>query len=654
VAPPANTKVTVGSQAYAPAMTDFRFFDMNGNGVYDANDRVVLDVDQNAFVTPADVRMSSTGGQTYGSRPTIGSSEAHAILGLALAGTLMWLDGATNPGQVDSGEPIALHIGGGALRLALGDVCLMTVGGCTAGAQRIGTTTAPTTGGTWTDVTTATNPGTLGYLDANNNNVYDVGDTLYLHFGAVPGNIANGDLVLAADGGASGSTVTAAGGALKVAFAPSYRALDVDGSGDYSVGDIVYDDHHGLATAAEPGDIRVSSGAGVTGFGKNLKDTDPDAVLALFNPTPSGPLFGFRDVDASTTLTPDEPVFLMPRATGCPLIGSDVNLSPGTGATTLTAGSFVAGALQTTCITVPGTPMFAYAPTGVFTSTSQLALDVNGNGALGVGDIWITGGTGGASGSRVTGAPTTATDLTLGVTTLASRPGPVDIRVVDASGDGVAASLETVVLDIDGDGFFTPGDVPLSGTGTSASSGGGGGGGGTVSTATTTATSTATATDTATDTATSTTTTASLPSLDDMNKAIAASLTVTHDADGNNVVKWAGQPGALGYQVWSHASPWAFVMSVDASMTTVVQKAPASTHYLVTAFTSEATKLTDINTQPVPGLGASPTGPAADGNAMEAGSTSASKTKGAIPGVEVVAGLAAVAVALALARRRLA
>jgi hypothetical protein len=195
------------------------------------------------------------------------------------------------------------------------------------------------------------------------------------------------------------------------------------------------------------------------------------------------------------------------------------------------------------------------------------------------------------------------------------------------------------------------GAVYLSGSGGSTSSGSSGGT--TPVTPVTPPTNPPSSSSGTTSSTTSSSTSSAPSTLDDLNQALKASLTVTHGADGSNVVAWAAQPGALGYQVWSHNSPWTLVMTVDGSTTTIVQKASASTHYLVTAFTSEATKLIDINTQPVPGLGVNPDGPAPDGSAGTAG-TSTSKGKGAIPAPELVLGLGAVAVALAVARRRLA
>src|SRR5207237_255662 len=77
------------------------------------------------------------------------------------------------------------------------------------------------------------------------------------------------------------------------------------------------------------------------------------------------------------------------------------------------------------------------------------------------------------------------------------------------------------------------------------------------------------------------------------NQALKDGLVGTHEPDGNNKLAWPTQGGVAGYQVWSHNSPWALVITVDAGTNTLVQKGPASTHYLVTAFTSDATKLTD-------------------------------------------------------------
>jgi hypothetical protein len=649
---PSNLKVTPGSQVYTPVLADIQYFDANGNAVYDLNDRVVMDIDSNGFITPPDVLMSSTGGQTYGSRPTLATGLARAVVGAAtLTPTIMWLDGATNPGQYDSNEPVALHLAGGALRLSLGDICWTTVGGCSGGMQRSGSTSAPSTGGTWTDVTTASNAGALGVLDANNNNKFDGGDSLYLHFGPLPGNVAAGDILIASDSGGSGSVVTSAGGALKtlaaVGMTATWKYLDVDGSGTYTYGDLVYL-LKAAGTVATPGDVRLNSGNGVSGFGKILKDTDTDAVLALLNVGASGTLFSFRDIDASGTVTSDEPIFLMPRAAAaCPLLAPDVNLSPAS-LSGISAGSFVGSASVVICTAVPGAPQFAYLPVGIFNTDSKLYVDLDGDGIVENGDVSLTT----SPGTRHSGASQTATALPLGAM-LGARPGNVAISVVDISGDDVAAAGEAVVLDVDGDGYFTPGDVPLSGSASSGGGGGGGGGGGSTTNPTTGATTTSSSSSSSTSTTNSSSSSSSAsvtsstsdgpstPSLASLNRQLEDSLDVDRDG-GQNVLTW-DDVDADAYQVWSADSPFVLKDEVPGSQTSYTDEdGDSGTDYLVTACLG-ACSLTadDVNDGDVPGYTGVPDG------------EDASAPKGFIPAPSPLLLLGLVLVAALLVRRRL-
>ncbi len=652
---PTNLKVTVSTQVYAPAMTDFQYFDANGNALFDLNDRVVLDVDGNGFITPADVLMSATGGQTHGSRPTLTTGLARAVVGAAtLTPTIMWLDGATNPGQYDSSEPVALHLAGGGLRLALGDICWTAVGGCTAGSQRSGSSTAPSVGGTWTDVTTATNAGALGVLDANNNNKFDDADSLYLHFGALPGTVAAGDILVASANGGSSSVVTTAGAALKalaaVSVTATWKYLDVDGSGSYTYGDIVYF-LKAAGTVAKPGDVRMNAGSGVSGFGKILKDADTDAVLALLNPPVSGTVFAFRDVDASGTVTSDEPIFLLPRAAGaCPLTPQDVNLSPAS-LGSVSPGTFVGGASVTLCTAIPGAPQFAYLPAGVFNTDSKLYLDLDGDGSVENGDVSLTT----SAGMRYTGATQAATALPLGAP-LAPRAANVGIKVVDSSGDGVAAAGEAVILDVDGDGYFTPGDIPLSGSTTGSTGGGGGGGGGTTTTVTTTSSSSTSSSSTSTSesgtsSSSSSTSTSASPGSTDLasaNQAIRDSLVVQRQGD-DNVLTWDAQPGVDGYQVFGSNSPFVLLSTLIGQATNSFTDSGADkdTKYVVTAYVA-GSELTadDVNGGDVPGYSEAPAGEASD----EAGGGGGGKGFIPAPGFALVA-VALAALVLVLRRR---
>ncbi|MEA3203326.1 MAG: pyoluteorin transport system ATP-binding protein, partial [Thermoplasmata archaeon] len=93
-----------------------------------------------------------------------------------------------------------------------------------------------------------------------------------------------------------------------------------------------------------------------------------------------------------------------------------------------------------------------------------------------------------------------------------------------------------------------------------------------------------------------------------MNAAIQASLAVARNGD-TNVITWQEQPGAAGYQLWRSNSPWVLVSTSQGPRNHFDDiGAPPSSGYLVTAFTSEATRLTDVNHEEVPGLGVNPAG----------------------------------------------
>lgn len=648
-----NTKVTMASRAYTFPVGGIKFFDASANGaaVPDGDDRIVLDVDANSRVSLPDVRLNTAGSQTFGSRPTLSAaSEVHGYLGLAVAPIFIWLDSTTNVGQVDTTEPLAISVNGDTV-LDLGDICLTAVGSCSAGAQRLGSTTQPTTGGTWKNVATATNTGALAYLDPNNNDKFDVGDSLYLHFGAaaLPAAAAVGDLLIGADAGSSGTRVTTSPGTLEAFTPAAYRALDVDGSGAFSVGDLLYAERTGGVTgAAEPGDVRLNSGAGVTGFGKIVKEGDADSVSTLLNSGwATAVLFSFRDLDNIPGMSLNDPIFMMPRESACPLVGSDVVLA--NGVATLTPGSFV-GAAANTCTAVATTPTFGYTPTGAFTSSATFYLDMDGDAIVELGDIRMAGITQGGAGTRVGSG---GTDQNTALTLMPLAAG--DVRFADASGDLIPASLETIILDFDGNLLFTPSDLVVS-TGTTTSTGGGGGGGGGGGTTTTTTTSssssstsasstTTSTTNTTTSTTISTTTTSQAPSAATLNQQLEASLDVSRDGD-DNVLTWDDTDGEDGYQVFGSTSPFVLVAKLPAGTTTYRDEgADKDRRYLVTAVVAGAELTADqVNGGQVPGYSSAPEGEPAD----EPGK------KGFIPALSPVLVLGLVAALALLARRRLA
>lgn len=632
-----NVGVTMASLAYTWPTNGIKFFNANGNALAtpDSDDRIVLDVDANSRVSPADVRLNTAGGQTFGARPTLAAaSEVHGYLALAPTPVYMWLDTTTNTNQVDTTESIALSIDGD-LVLDIGDICLTTVGSCSAGSQRTGSTTTPTTGGTWKNIATATNAGALGYLDANNNNKYDKGDSLYIHFGAaLPSAAVAGDLLMASDTGGSGTRITTSPGTLKAFTPAAYGGLDNDGNGVFGVGDLLFAERAGgTAGISEPGDVRINSGTGVTGFGRNVQEGDAEAVSLLTDTGwATAALWSTRDLDNAPGFSLNDPVFLMPRNTGCPLVGSDVVLAQGTAAG-ITSGNFV-GSYATTCTDLALGSEFAFAPAGAYSTASTWYVDMDGDGTVEVGDIRMAGISAGAAGTRVGGTSTTDQNTVLTPFTL----GAADITYADASGDLVQAGLETIVLDQDGNLLFTPGDLVLSTGATTSSGTGTGGGGGATSTTTDTATSTSTDTATASQTSSSSSTTSTgATDLAAANLDLRASLAIDRK-DGNNVLTWDTQAGVTGYQVWSSASPFELVATLQSqsSNTYTHQDADKDLVYLVTAYIETPLTAEQVNAGDVPGYSGVP-----EGQAVEDGGGK----KGWIPGP----GLAIVALALALA-----
>lgn len=620
------------------------FFDANGNGGATPNgdDRIVFDVDANGYVSPPDVRLNTAGSQPFGARPTLSTTgEVHGYLSLTPTPKFLWLDTTTNPGQVDATEVLAISIDGDTV-VDVGDICLTAIGSCPAGSQRLGTTTQPAAGGTWTDITLATNAGALGYLDANNNAKYDVGDSLYLHFGtALPAAAAAGDLLVASDNGGSGTRLTSSPGNL-LAFAPAaYRVLDVDGNGAFGVGDILYAERAGGVTGlAEPGDIRFNSATGVTGFGKNVKEGDADAVATLLaTAATAATMIGYRDLDSTSAISLGDAVYLLPRSTLCPLVGSDVVLA--SGSLTLTPGNFVGG--STSACVDHATAKFGYTPAGAYSVSSTFYVDLNGDGIVGIGDIRLAGNAGGAAGSRVGGSATSDLNTPLtGVTPIAG-----DITFADASGDLIQAGGDTIVIDRDGNDLFTPGDLVLS-TGATTSTGGGGGGGGGGGTGNPTTNPTSSPSSSSLSSSSS-----SSPAIDiaEANQNLRSSTQVIRDGTSNTIT-WGEQTGVAGYQVWGSSSPFVLLATLNgASASSYTDaNAPADRAYLVTAFLPGGElEADDVNGGNVPGYTAAPTG----STATTQSSTSTSSKPGFIPGPGLVALLGVVAVALAITRRKL-
>jgi len=126
----------------------------------------------------------------------------------------------------------------------------------------------------------------------------------------------------------------------------------------------------------------------------------------------------------------------------------------------------------------------------------------------------------------------------------------------------------------------------------------------------------------------------------DANKALAGSLAVTHQGS-YDVLTWSAVPGASGYQVFSHHSPFTLLGNVGQSTLSFRHSHVDGTRYVVTAvFGNQTLTAKDLDNGNVPGYTSPPAGTAADSG------------KGA-PALGPAALLAALVALVLAARRRL-
>lgn len=477
--------VSRGSATYpALAFPDIGRIDVHGDFVFGNGDRLYMDFDDDDRVSPGDVRAVQLTGLGFGTRPALTDVDAQAVLKASGAQPIViYLDLATGTaGTVDAADPIALSLDGDD-HFDFGDVPLTSVGGCTAGQPRTGTSTCGV-GGTWRAVTTASPAGKLAYHDVlAPAGTAARGDGLYVHFGggsaavthdvriteSVVGGVSYpGGQRLPASGSDLGVTLTdLTGGVFGTEFKVAY--YDADGSGTETSGDLPYLELGAGNLRAGPHEARLHNQHSLT-FGAYLSEdlnTHKDALVeitALAATATSD--FAYFDLDGGATPSISDPILArVPEAACGALDANDVRMSAGTSskaAGTILAADFEAGK---TCNDL-GSARFAYSPsTSPYSSTSTILLDIAGDNVASVGDVRISGSSPGTK--LVTSDPLLSTSLTaipFG-STLGSRPGAAVLGFVDVNGNAAFDGQENLIFDVDGTASLTAGDVLMTGTG---------------------------------------------------------------------------------------------------------------------------------------------------------------------------------------------
>lgn len=669
-----STQVARQAPSYPSlAFPAIKWLDMNGDASFASGDRVYADVDANGYVGPADVRLNTGSSATFGSRPALGDLDSRAAL---LAGTFnsaapIFQD-TDGDNVVDATEPVALSLDGDA-HLDFGDVPLVSAASCTAGTPRTGTSACGSSGsGTWKAVAVPVmtwcfhDEGTAGATR---------GDGLYVHLGASCTTAGANDLRVtqSAIGGTSypgGARVPSTGSdfgttltAVTLGTTFTIRLYDADGSTTATSLDWPYLEAGSGNSLAGVNDARLHNQASLA-FGGYLSETvatDKDTLVQFTALGGTGiPAFGFMDQDGNGGASVEDPVYLRQPGTTCPtvLASTDLRLAAGNLASVTPGGSVGSSSSEAgrTCTDLPSA-RFAFLPTSSpLSSASTVILDLAGDNVMGERDVIIAGT---SPGSKVTsstsGVNGAVTPIVLNAA-LTPRAGAANVRHSDSNGNAVVEAGEPIVLDTDGDGVFSTGDVVLGGTGvatppvatttsTSVSQS---------SSASTTATTSSSASSTTSGSSTSGTSTSgtgsdsqtsgepSQPSEASMNRDLRDSLDVDRE-DGDNVLTW-DDVGADFYQVWGSESPYALEDELPGSQTSYRDEgAAAGKDYVVTACIGSCSLTADdVNDGDVPGYDGVPKG------------EDASRPKGFIPGPSpALLVLALVGLAVLAARRRL-
>jgi hypothetical protein len=615
-----NTKVSTKSVAFAfPGTKPFIAWDKDGTGSYSTGDVVYFNINGDDYPTPGDARLSAHGTLAFGTVVAVGDADTALPLTLTFAGPLILYNDLDSDGLVDNNEQIVLDLNANTA-FDVGEVRLDKIGTCQAGTLKKASDSCDMIG-TWKDVTTATNAGSLRYWDSDNNGRFNVGDILYVHFGVATsatagdvrlttsGTLKAGDRVISSSADTGRTTV-----ALDAAPVPNFfGAVDVDNSGGYTAQDVVILDilGDGFITL---GDVFLSP-VGTMAYG-SIADAGKLGTVHQLLAVPGALELVYVDLDGSSTLSLQDSVYLrLASATAAPLAVGDLRLSPGPSSRPagklLTAGD--SGEVGRTVILLAGATISFYDANadGSLAPTENVYVDADASGRVSVGDVRLS-----TVGSLTKGSKVQTQQADEG-RTLVAAPGVV--RAFDRDQSGGFSVGDEVYLNHDnaaeaaiGTGAVVSlGDFRLTGTGGATSIGGG-----TQTTTQTTQTTTRTTT-TVTTTHTTTTgttgTTTSPP--DDGTAALVAAAngklqeTITVErTDQGNLIRWEPQGGADGYQLWRSTSPWMLLATLVPTQSAYTDHgAPADAKYIVTSFYKDSQgrtigKFSDLEAQAVPGV----------------------------------------------------
>lgn len=470
----------IGSTTGAPDATDAFFIDLNGNGIVNLNDII----------------LTSQGG-SVGTQVTASNTHLGNTLITTNLPTNLILTKDYAPSYADGGPDGAFSIGDGMFvdvdssgDASTNDIVL-TSPSATFGSRLSATSTDVTEtifdplkeavcdgttkiagGGTaCTGARTVTN---VYFEDTDTDDALDTGEDVYI---ATSTKVAGGhyrvryaaastaepafspvlcgsslkdtdcaDTIEKLSTGAITSAVMSAGALANV------KGHDADGSGDYTVGDGVYIDNDGDGFPSA-GDVRLIA-AGLTS-GKQPLVTESDFVHALAA-VPVTYQFIFSDVDVDTTLGSTENV----------VIDFDGDTRVDLGDLHITShNSCVLGSQRSATNTCDQTSWTALAArigwtdqnnNAVLDIGDSLYLDADGDGSIEVNDVRLTAYGSKTAGSRVTSSD--SAELSATPTLLATTV----LTYVDVDGGGSLSYGDHLYLDLDANGFVSPGDVRLS------------------------------------------------------------------------------------------------------------------------------------------------------------------------------------------------
>ncbi len=436
------------------------FFDGDGDDHYDSADHLYLDSDQDEVATVQDVPL---GTRSFGQPLTPSSNETTFVLETPSAfdpdspsDTIAYVDD-DNDGQLDPDEAVYVaqdpcgSVSGNDVRIAN-----PVTGGLgsqvrASHADFGDPLTAPCSGST---------PSTMGFLDADGDDMFSAGDTAFVDRDG-DGTVSVRDVVLS--GPDAGTVVESSYNLLWNSLGPYdgvLRFLDSDGGAVYDHGDVLYLDSD-LDDLATVQDIPL----GTVSFGAPLGPTDAQTTFVFatplgfdsFDPAEN---FAYVDDDGDGALDTDESVYLAQDPFG-EVSGNDVRMAnPVTGG----LGSQVRASHSDFGIPLTADfggsgkalSLFDADGDGVFSTGDVLILDADGDWDVSIHDLVLSGPDAG-----------TVVDSSYPLLNNAVADHPGQLRFLDADGDRVYDTGDTFYVDSDGDGLATVQDVAF-GVGTTS------------------------------------------------------------------------------------------------------------------------------------------------------------------------------------------